>query len=92
MEASVTENWILLSKKAGETATEERIEVSVDWQKYRLERKFSGIEITSDRGEKENAYISVFNPSSILVEMDTLFVEQRICLYRCGKLPPESGK
>lgn len=41
--ASVTENWILLSKKAGETATEERIEVSVDWQKYRLERKFRGI-------------------------------------------------
>ena len=71
--ASVTENWILLSKKAGETATEERIEVSVDWAKVPVgEKVFGVLEITSDRGEKENVYISVFNPSSpSLVEMDT---------------------
>ncbi len=75
--ASVTDNWILLSKKAGETATEERIEVSVDWAKVPVgEKVFGVLEITSDRGEKENVYISVFNPSSpSLAEMDTLFVE-----------------
>lgn len=34
------------------------------------------MEIASDRGEKENVYISVFNPSSpSLAEMDSLFVE-----------------
>lgn len=29
--ASVSDNWILLSQKAGETAMENRIEVSIDW-------------------------------------------------------------
>lgn len=41
-----------------------------------MEKVFGVLEITSDRGEKENVYISVFNPSSpSLAEMDTLFVE-----------------
>ena len=34
------------------------------------------LDITSDRGEKESVYVSVFNPTSpSLAEMDTLFVE-----------------
>ncbi len=74
---AVTDSWILLSKKAGETATEERIEVSIDWAKVPTgENVFGTLEITSERGEKENVYVSVFNPtSSSLAEMDTLFVE-----------------
>lgn len=75
--ASVTDSWILLSKKAGETSTEERIEVSIDWEKVPTgEKVFGVLEITSAQGEKENVYVSVFNPSSpSLAEMDTLFVE-----------------
>ena len=75
--ASVSDSWILLSQKAGETAMENRIEVSIDWAKVPTgEKVFGTMEITSDRGEKENVYISVFNPSSpSLAEMDTLFVE-----------------
>lgn len=76
-ETSVTDDWILLSKKAGVTATEERVEVSIDWAKVPSGEKVFGIlEVTSDRGEKESVYISVFNPSApSLAEMDTLFVE-----------------
>ena len=74
---SVTNDWILVSKKSGETATEERIEVSIDWAKVPAgERILGTLDIMSDRGEKETVYISVFNPTSpSLAEMDTLFVE-----------------
>ena len=74
---SVTNDWILVSKKSGETATEERIEVSIDWTKVPAgERILGTLDIISDRGEKESIYISVFNPTSpSLAEMDTLFVE-----------------
>lgn len=75
--ATVTNDWILVSKKSGETATEDRIEVSIDWAKVPAgERILGTLDITSDRGEKESVYISVFNPTSpSLAEMDTLFVE-----------------
>lgn len=74
---AVTNDWILVSKKSGETATEDRIEVSIDWAKVPAgERILGTLDITSDRGEKESVYISVFNPTSpSLAEMDTLFVE-----------------
>ncbi|NDV64136.1 glycosyl hydrolase 115 family protein [Bacteroides sp. 224] len=74
---TVSDPWILLSKKTGSTATEERVEVSIDWAKVPIgERVFGTLEVTSDRGEKEQVYISVFNPSfPSLAEMDTLFVE-----------------
>ena len=75
--AAVTNDWILVSKKSGETATEDRIEVSIDWAKVPAgERILGTLDITSDRGEKESVYISVFNTTSpSLAEMDTLFVE-----------------
>ena len=74
---SVTNDWILVNKKSGETVTEERIEVSIDWAKVPAgERILGTLDIMSDRGEKESVYISVFNPTSpSLAEMDTLFVE-----------------
>lgn len=74
---TVTNDWILLSKSAGETPLEERIEVSIDWSKVPTgERLLGELDIVSDRGEKERVYISVFNPASPpLAEMDNLFVE-----------------
>ena len=48
--ASVSDNWILLSQKAGETATENRIEVSIDWAKVPTgEKVFGTLEIASDQ-------------------------------------------
>ncbi len=81
-QASVTDNWIVLSKESGETALEERMEVSIDWAKVPAgENVFGTLEILSDRGEKEKVYISVFNPASpSLAEMDTLFVEDNGCV------------
>lgn len=75
--ASTANDWILLSKKAGETATEERIEVSIDWAKVPVGEEVMGtLQIISDSGEKKEVYVSVFNPSSpSLAEMDSLFVE-----------------
>lgn len=75
--ASVVDDWILVSRKAGETATEERIEVSIDWAKVPTGEKILGaLEIQSENGEKETVYVSVFNPASpSLAAMDTLFVE-----------------
>lgn len=75
--ASVSDDWILLSKETGVTSTEERVEVSVDWAKVPTgEKVFGTLQFMSDSGEKENIYISVFNPvSPSLAEMDTLFVE-----------------
>lgn len=79
---SVSDDWIVLSKKAGETATEERIEVSIDWKKAPVgEKVFGTLDILSAQGEKERVFVSVFNPSSpSREEMDTLFVENNGCV------------
>lgn len=73
----VSEDWIQINQEKGNTATEDRIWVSVDWTKVPVGDRISGIiEVTADGTQKENIYVSVFNPSSpSLAEMDTLFVE-----------------
>ena len=54
---------------------ENRIEVSIDWAKVPTgEKVFGTLEIASDRGEKENVYISVFNPSSPSLAKWTLYL------------------
>lgn len=69
--------WILLSQSSGITRTEERIQVSVDWQKVPVgERVLGTIEVNSGTADCERIYVSVFNPSSpTLLGMDTLFVQ-----------------
>lgn len=78
----VSEDWIQINQKKGNTATEDRIWVSVDWTKVPVGDRISGIiEVTADGVQKENVYVSVFNPSSpSLAEMDTLFVEHNGCV------------
>lgn len=69
-------DWIVVDKKSGNTKTEDRISVTVDWDKVPKGDRIQGIIEVSAEGEKENIYVSVFNPSSpSLAEMDTLFVE-----------------
>lgn len=78
----VSEDWIQINQEKGNTATEDRIWVSVDWTKVPVGDRISGIiEVTADGVQKENVYVSVFNPSSpSLAEMDTLFVEHNGCV------------
>ena len=75
--AEVSDAWIKLSKSTGKTSTEDRIEVSVDWEKAPVgERILGSVNIIADNGEKESVWVSVFNPESpSKVELDTLYVE-----------------
>lgn len=67
--AAASDNWIVLGKKEGNTTTEDRIEVSVDWNAVPSgERVFGTIDITPEGGKKETVYVSVFNPASPSVE------------------------
>lgn len=78
----VSEDWIQINQKKGYTTTEDRIWVSIDWAKVPVGDRISGIiEVTADGVQKENIYVSVFNPSSpSLAEVDTLFVEHNGCV------------
>lgn len=78
----VSEDWIQINQEKGNTATEDRIWVSIDWAKVPVGDRISGIiEVTADGVQKENIYVSVFNPSSpSLAEVDTLFVEHNGCV------------
>lgn len=74
---AVSNDWILVNKKSGKTATEERLEVSIDWDKAPVGEKIMGtLDILADNGEKESVWISVFNPATpSKAELDTLYVE-----------------
>lgn len=78
----VSDDWIQINQEKGNTTTEDRIWVSVDWTKVPVGERISGvIEVTTDSAQKENVYVSVFNPSfPSLAEMDTLFVEHNGCV------------
>lgn len=75
--AYTSDEWILLSKHSGKTNTEERIEVTIDWKKVpESERVLGSISIVTDNNEKEDVWVSVFNPAIPLKkELDTLYVE-----------------
>lgn len=59
-----SDNWIILSKYSGTTQTQERIEVSIDWQHVPTGEDIQGVvEISDPDGKKKNVLISVINPS-----------------------------
>lgn len=74
---SSPQEWMIFDKKSGCTATEERIAVSVDWDKVPVGDRVSGsIEVTAANREKEVIYVSVFNPASpAMSELDSFYVE-----------------
>lgn len=74
-------SWIKLNKHSGQTALQERIGVSVDWQNVPKGERITGeIEITS--GDKiEKVYLPVFNPQSpTREELKGLYVEDNGCI------------
>lgn len=75
--AATSDNWIVLDKTSGCTATDDRITVSVDWDKVPSgSRVLGSIEVQTGNTGKEVIYVSVFNPSfPSVAAMDSLFVE-----------------
>ena len=72
-----SDDWILISQKSGKTSTENRIHISVNWDKVPVGEKVKGqIDITSGN-QKESVLVSVFNPESpARDELQGLYVEE----------------
>ena len=75
--ASASDAWIVLSRTAGTTPTEERIEVSVDWAKVPVGDEVAGsLTIKSATGESRNVLVSAFNPATpTREELRSVFVQ-----------------
>lgn len=75
--ASSKDAWIKLDKQSGATTTQDRISVSLDWNKVPVGEKITGeIEIVSDN-KTTKVYLPVFNPKSPSVEeLKGLYVEE----------------
>lgn len=63
-EAEVSDPWIVLSKYSGKTAFDERIEVSVDWEKVPAGNDILGEVLLRGTGRTVKVLVSVFNPAS----------------------------
>lgn len=75
--ASADAAWIKLSQKSGRIDSEQRLFVSVDWDKAPQGVRVAGaINITADNGQAERVLVSLFNPASPSAqELDSAFVE-----------------
>lgn len=73
---SSKDSWIKLDRQSGQTMMQDRISVSVDWNKMPLGKNITGeIEIVSDN-KTTKVYLPVFNPQSPSVaELKGLYVE-----------------
>lgn len=66
--AHTSEPWIILDKISGKTPYEDRIMVSINWEKVPAGKDISGtVEISANK-EKKVVYISIFNPSNPSIE------------------------
>ncbi len=73
--AVTTENWIRLSQTAGTTKTQERVLVSIDWDKVPSEAAAKG-EIVISQGENtKHIKVSVVNFEKSIADFDTIYIE-----------------
>lgn len=79
--ADVADQWIILDKKSGQTRMQERISVSVDWEKVPVGTDIIG-EILITSGKKvQKVYLPVFNPPSPTVaDLKGMYVEDNGCV------------
>lgn len=63
-EAEVSDPWIVLSKYSGKTAFDDRVEVSVDWEKVPSGNDILGVVLLRGTGRSVKVLVSVFNPAS----------------------------
>lgn len=60
-----SDEWIVASRRAGRTRTEDRVEVSIDWAKVPVGEEISGsLTIEDAAGARKQVFVSVFNPAS----------------------------
>ena len=75
--AKPSDDWIILSQKAGKTPTEDRIRVSVDWEKVPVGESIKGAVEFSSNDQKECVLVSVFNPAfPVRDEMQGVYMEE----------------
>lgn len=74
--ATASKKWIKLSQAAGETQTQQRIQVTIDWKSVPVGESVEGeIKIAEGKNIKP-VKVSVFNPENLSVEdLKGLFVE-----------------
>lgn len=78
--AATKNHWINLSKKSGKTALQERIIVSVDWNKVPVGEITGEIEVTSGN-QTEKIYVPVFNPQTPAVsDLKGMHIEDNGCV------------
>ncbi|MFA9370861.1 MAG: glycosyl hydrolase 115 family protein [Labilibaculum antarcticum] len=76
-EATVSNDWIKLNKTSGKTIYEQRILVSIDWQKLPANENVFGEINFRNKDQHEKIIVSVFNPQNVdQEELNGLFVEQ----------------
>ncbi|MCM1198929.1 MAG: hypothetical protein NC308_08565, partial [Clostridium sp.] len=67
--AKADKPWIKLDKSSGTTSTEERAEVSIDWDSVPYGNRIAGtLTFTDASGAEEKVLVSVFNPASPSME------------------------
>lgn len=76
-QAKPSNNWIILSQASGNTVTEQRIQVSVDWSKVPKGERITGFVTITAGAQHEQVMISVFNPDSpSFEEIEGLYIEE----------------
>jgi hypothetical protein len=76
-EAVPSHDWIKLSEKSGKTQNEQRIFVSIDWQKLPATENVYGEIVFESNDKQEKILVSAFNPQNVNQEdLKGLFVEQ----------------
>lgn len=74
--AKSSSDWIILSKSNGITSKEQRIYVSIDWNKIKDKEERSGT-ITFESGDKYiSVFVKAFNPQINKEELKNTFVEK----------------
>ena len=79
--ATTHANWIKLSKLSGKTATQERIKVSIDWNKVPHGNNIIGeIEVMTN-GKTDKIFVPVFNPQTPSIdEVRGMYIEDNGCV------------
>ncbi len=75
--AKPSETWIRLSKCSGKVKLEERLMISIDWEKVPHGERVAGyVDVVADNGQKERIFVSVFNPDApSLADVKGCFLE-----------------
>lgn len=75
--AESSDSWIILSQISGNTVTEERIQVSVNWEKVPKGDRITGFITIFAGTQREQVLVSVFNPDvPSFKDLQGLYVEE----------------